>query len=515
MASTRGKRVSAVQPICAILLYLLAVSSWSPSALAQTASGGVIRVESNEVFVPVLVVDKKRVAEFQHMNREAYWKQVVAGDWHSIERLAVPGLSAKDFRLWEDGQQESVSGVAAQGQSDSPIIFDNLSGYRELLGPGGGTWAIPLLETVNQNEGPDLAGYDIAFIPAPSPDGSCHEVNVAVDRPDSLVLARTEYCNARRSAADPLKGTTLGSQLRADIQSNRPGKISIAATAIPLFTPGGTRVRIVVDYASQPEFESCTSKPAAIGILGVAYSDNGTRPISFSDEISRMYGDDLLGWRFWTRLAARKTNTPCPFRAPFRYETQVEIPPGNYRLQIGFRDGKKFGRADLEVTVPRQEGTGLSISGIALARRFRDIPMRPANSPTLLPQNYAPLVSEGVELTPTANTGFQKNSPFCFFFQIYEPLLLKQPQPKVEAQLRIVDANTGKVATQIKPINATPYAESGNPIIAIGRRIDISFLPIGSYRLEVQATDSAGESTPWRTADFTIEKWSPMWPTGR
>jgi hypothetical protein len=35
--------------------------------------------------------------------------------------------------------------------------------------------------------------------------------------------------------------------------------------------------------------------------------------------------------------------------------------------------------------------------------------------------------------------------------------------------------------------------------------MDISKLPKGSYRLDVQATDSAGKSTPWRTASFTVE----------
>ncbi len=531
MASTHAAKVTAVVQTWAILcpLSLAAVLLCaSTPAAAQTATGGALRVESKEVFVPVLVLDKKRVAEFQHMNRAAYWKQVLAADWRPVEQLAVPGLSAKNFRLWEDAQQASIDSVAIKGQSDSPIVFDNLGGYREFVGPGGGTWAIPWLETMNQSEGPDLEGYVIGFTPAPSPDGTCHALQVTVDRPDSLVFARTEYCNARRSAADPLKGTQLGRQLQADMQRNRPSKISIAAVAIPLFTSqGGMQVRFVLHYESEPEFGSCSSEPAAIGILGVVYSDNGTRILTFSDKSSRMYGDDLLGWRFLTRLAARMTNTPCPFRAPFRYEAQVELPAGNYRLQIGFMDGKNFGRSDLQITVPEPGGTGLSISGIAFARRLRDlhtqptessitlgdqnfnVPMRPANSPnppTLLPENYAPLVSKGVEVTPTANTRFERNSPFLFFFQIYQPLSPEQPRPKVEAQLRIVDTSTGKIVSQMKPVDATPYAESGNPIIAIARTITLRNLPSGSYRLEAQATDSLGESTPWRTANFTIEK---------
>jgi len=47
--------------------------------------------------------------------------------------------------------------------------------------------------------------------------------------------------------------------------------------------------------------------------------------------------------------------------------------------------------------------------------------------------------------------------------------------------------------------------KAGSPVIPIGRGIDINKLPNGSYRLDVQATDSAGKSTPWQAANFTVE----------
>jgi predicted phage tail protein len=42
-------------------------------------------------------------------------------------------------------------------------------------------------------------------------------------------------------------------------------------------------------------------------------------------------------------------------------------------------------------------------------------------------------------------------------------------------------------------------------MIPIGDELKVDQLPKGDYRLEVQATDSAGRSTPWRTANFTVE----------
>jgi predicted phage tail protein len=42
-------------------------------------------------------------------------------------------------------------------------------------------------------------------------------------------------------------------------------------------------------------------------------------------------------------------------------------------------------------------------------------------------------------------------------------------------------------------------------MIPIGDELPVSQLPKGNYRLEVRATDSAGRSTPWRTASFTLK----------
>ena len=490
-----------------VLSLLLCGVFWSALAPAwpQTGTGGAIRVESKEVLIPVIVLDKTRVTELQRMNRRVYWDQVLAGDLHLQQQLAVAGLSAKDFQVWEDGIQQSVETVASQTQNDSPIIRDNVGGYREFVGPGGGTWAIPLrgYGYFKVIELPDVAGYDIAFTPAPSPEGSCHKVKVTVNRPNSLIFARTNYCDPGRSAADPLRGTTLGRQLHSDLETNRPGDISIAAKAIPLFSNDGTPLlRVVLEYASGPESQPCSAKPPTVAILGLVYGEDGSVVAQFSDDVLRTYGHDVDAGLLWTPLLANLSNAPCPFYAPFRYETQIEIPAGIYQLRIGFRDGKKFGRANIEITLPNSDHDRLVISGIALSRRFRLHSMEPRDSPTTLPENHAPLVADGVEVTTTADTRFERGSAFCFFFQIYEPLLSVGPEPKVAAVMRIVDASTGKTVNTIKAIEAD--AHNGNPVVAVGRRIDINTLPSGSYRLEAQATDSTGASTPWRLVAFTL-----------
>lgn len=513
--------------ICLALVGALLCPSAPP--VAQTNTAGTIRVESKEVLVPVLVLDKQRVAELRHMKRSVFWRRIDRGDFHFLERLAVRGLSTNDFTVVQDGEKQKIESVTPEGQKQSPIITDNLGRYREFVGAGGGTWAIPLWEDSSAGKNifelPALSGYDVGYTPSSYSDGACYKIKLTVDRPDVLIFSRNEYCNASRNGADPLRGTTLGKQIESDLQKNRSNALTFDVAAIPLIaSDGAARVRIVLNYASNPVIEHCGSTPQSIAMLGKFVGNNARYILSFSDEAVRAGDIYLTVVAPVLRELMRFGNGPCLFMAPFRYETEVEIPPGEYRLQIGFLDGKKFGRGEVPLTVPNYGREQLSISGIALARRFRDlqmeppespstvaprtfreIPTKPTESPIALPQNYAPLISDGAEITPTANTRFEKKSPFCYFFQIYEPLWAKQPHPEVRALLRIVDAITRNVVRQVKPIDATSYAQPGNSLIPIGGRLDLSNLPTGAYELEAKATDSTGASTEWQSVGFTIQ----------
>jgi hypothetical protein len=92
------------------------------------------------------------------------------------------------------------------------------------------------------------------------------------------------------------------------------------------------------------------------------------------------------------------------------------------------------------------------------------------------------------------------------YFDIYEPLLEGQSPAAVQFQMRIVDLKTGDLLSDSQPISASPYTKAGSSIIPVGRGMDISKLPIGSYRLDVRAADSTGKSTAWRSANFTVEQ---------
>jgi hypothetical protein len=122
-----------------------------------------------------------------------------------------------------------------------------------------------------------------------------------------------------------------------------------------------------------------------------------------------------------------------------------------------------------------------------------------------LAPKYVPLVSKGIEVTPAGDTRWKTSEPLIPYFEVYEPLLVGAPATVVEAHLRIVEASTGAVKKDFAPVNAGPYERAGSSVIPITRQLPLDQLPKGAYRLEVQATDSAGRSTAWRAADFKVE----------
>jgi hypothetical protein len=227
------------------------------------------------------------------------------------------------------------------------------------------------------------------------------------------------------------------------------------------------------------------------------------------------YGDNTLALTF--RNAAGEItpdataiqaalNSSDPFWMPTRYETQIDVAPGEYTLQIVLSDGWNVGRAEMPLTVESSDGHQLTLSSIALCKRLRDahVAAEEATDANFAPQ-YTPLVSKGIEFAPAADARFQKGEPMFAYFEVYEPLLIKNPTTSVQIEMNVLDAGTGKVAGVLAPVSAAPYVQPGSSTLCIARTIPASHLPKGAYTLQVRATDSAGSSTPWRVANFSVD----------
>jgi len=145
---------------------------------------------------------------------------------------------------------------------------------------------------------------------------------------------------------------------------------------------------------------------------------------------------------------------------------------------------------------------------VVLCRRFRDVkdaPLQEDGAAVELAPELVPLVSKGVVFTPSGETHFKKGEPLVTYFEVYEPLLAKRPQTAVQVQLKITDVRSGKLKIDTGQRSAAPWMQLGKTVIPISEEVAIDKMPAGTYRLEVQATDSAGKSTAWRAADFAVE----------
>jgi len=387
-------------------------------------------------------------------------------------------------------------------------VHDNASQHLESSCTPKGIWA-----------GPDLSPqlklgstlwlvhvYLVSYVPPPSsPEGSCHQIKVKVDRRHATVYARDEYCKTKNALYDPVYGTKLGKKMEEYAGSPKGGGFPVSAQASALFgSPEANRVDVAVEFPSHAlkrEWRD-VKLDTTIAVLGLAYDKHKALAGSFSDIACHpsMLGDAYRG----------QIPLPHDVRKEFEYqvipggyETQMDLPPGDYDLKIVVTDGEKFGRAEVPLSVVSYDRENLAISGVVLCKRYQTA--ADALPATAHATQYVPLVSNGLEYTPAGDTGFQRSDRLMAYFEIYEPLLGGTEAVNVQFQMRVTDGKTGEVKAQTGWRPMPPGSLLGNPVIRVADEIAIEKLPLGAYRLEVQASDSAGKSTVWRVAPFTVE----------
>jgi hypothetical protein len=477
MDSAGAKRAKRNALICATWLCGTFVCALSPAVFAQGENMGPIRVESERVLVPVFVVDKNR-------------------------RLPdASDLTLKDFHLLEDGLEQSIQSLAVE-HTRIWEVHDNLGRHVEYSNTLGGKWSTADLSFTNFVGVFSSSFYVVSYQPPGSPVGSCHHIEVRLDRDNTLVYARSEYCNVENSASDPLDGTQFGKQLERGLSSGRGGEIHVAIQA-HAFYGDPARVYVTLDFPWETLERKWIngSLSATIGVLGMVFRKDGTLAARFSDQACCT--SDVPSFVLnETKLEAHPEFDVMLI--PNRYETQLGLPPGEYVLRVVLSDGRRFGRAEMPLSVESNDGKHLAVSAVAFSRQFHEVSAAPETA-ALFPAKYVPLVSKGLEVTPTGKTRFRSDEPLVAYFEIYEPQLAVRPPVPVEVHLRIVNSRNGKILTDLDPVKAEPDTESGGTAIPIVQFMPYGKLPKGGYRLEVQATDARGQRTAWRATDFTIE----------
>ena len=481
--SKPGSRVTLWSPLVRLgQIFVLTLILLSLPRIVFAQDVPEFRVESKQVLVPVSVLDG-------------------SGNEPS-------NLTEKDFHLFEDGKEQRIR--IALLRLDVRDFPDNLGGGIDLYSyystrarwtsEGG-------FVTVAQHL------YLLTYIPPPSPDGSCHKIEVKTSRHAWWAFATVkEYCNTHHSTYDAFNGTALDKKMEQYAAAGNTGSIFLTLGANFTYSgPNSARGDIILEFPAGLELANKNDEPDyGIQVLGFLYMKDGSVAARFSDRRECL----PVTWMDQHELTLKVETVLCKSASPYRYEVQVDVAPGEYEIRAVISDGKGFGFATMPLHIEKFNGKQLAISGIALCKRFHPFSNSTSKSETgsqglpaqevIFPTKIIPFVSKGIEFTPAADTHFRKTDPMAAYFEVYEPLLDRLLIPKVQVHVKIVDAKSGIVSDDFQPVDIAPYIEPGNSNIHVSRKIPLDKLPAGSYRLEVQAFDSAGESTVWRAAAFSV-----------
>ncbi len=462
-----------------------------------------------------------------------------------LENFPKPatGLTAKDFQVLDDGAQQNINYL---DEKDFQAV--DLTHQWVLDARRRGTWGTLSQDKIYVDF--PAAIYLIGYVPPALEAGECHKISASVEG-RIVGLSRKGYCNVTKEDAideHTRAGTALGTQMRAFANSTAKSSVGLSVRAFVFWSSGvlslvresspstgapvlpsessalvsgagalppppftyriqvhdskaPATVRVVTQFSlPNPHwsYEDCQKHPA-IHILGIVYKATG-------EEVQE-FGDTFFCYTLSSELA-KNLKHPKWWRwtVPSRFETQVELRPGDYQVRVVASDGKKnFGRAEIPLRVEPFDGKQLMISDIVSGGILRDASsiLRDAARIAPAPLVPTPLVSKNVEFFPGTDFGIPVFTPLSFYFEIYEPLLTAQT-PNVFFSLKITNLENGLPMMNTGPMSAANWVLPGNEVIPIGLKIATGRLPIGSYQLEVQASDSAGRQTAWRAAKFTV-----------
>jgi len=335
--------------------------------------------------------------------------------------------------------------------------------------------------------------YLLSYKPPDAPEGSCHTLKVKVDRGGSNVRSRSGYCKVR--PLDLLAGSATEKDLESRATGEMPGNVTASMRA-PYFysAPNVARVHLVIEVPSNAlQFEKVKGKQhSAINVLGIAYKPDGSVAARFSDTVNLDFDD--------------KKEQEAFQKAPFHYENQFEIAPGNYTLRIAFSSGNQsFGKLENPLTVLPFDGKEISLSSIALSNTMTKVSNLDTVLDSQLVEDRKPLVVRGVQISPSATNHFKKTDNAVAYIEVYDPLLAGEKPPQLGIEFRIIDKKTGDQKLDIGIMDTQDLIRPGNPVVPVGVKIPVATLSPGAYRVDLRAQDSAGNSTTFRVAEFELE----------
>ncbi len=334
--------------------------------------------------------------------------------------------------------------------------------------------------------------YVLSYQPSKPTEESCRKIRVKVDRGGAVVRARSEYCNI--DPRDPLAGTQAGRDLEARAAGQQAGNIAVLAQSPFFYTaPNTARIHIAAEVSTAGmNFVKQGGKfRAAMNVLGIAYTPEGTIGARFSDTVE---------FEFQSKKEAEQVT-----QRAYHYENDLDVPPGQYTLKLVFSsDRSRFGVLEAPVVIEPWDGEHFALSGVAISRESRNVSGgQPGDA--ILASDHMSMVSRGLQFIPTGSNRYRKTDPALLYVEVYEPLLRKPEPPKVLVQLVLLDRKSGTVKLDSGRLDMSNRVLPGNPVVPIGLKVPIDTLPPGPYSVVLKASDTAGNVSAIRHVEFEVE----------
>ena len=319
----RGNPAGAILLAVAALLYVAALASVaqtqdSPAASTQaTAPQRHLTVQANLVLVPVFVYDPGRMAQAPKEEMPCAREMVVR--FFKLTPLQpylpkdcdvteVPDLSAKDFRLFEDGVEQQIGSFEAAAWRT--VVRDNFGWHLQASATPRGIWSLSELSTLKKVPFVTTDFHILGYVPRDAKEG-CHRIRVEVNRPNLLVFGRDEYCGGQ-SPSDPLVGTGQGKELERILASDKRGKIPLSLQGAAFYT-GGDRslVDLCLRFSSNDLYRkwdviSFTLLTGRLSIRAEPSTSPGKRARQTSRPPSRDWSRQVAAGRWLSAIAAQE-----------------------------------------------------------------------------------------------------------------------------------------------------------------------------------------------------------------
>jgi hypothetical protein len=343
---------------------------------AQSAEMPTIRVETREVVLPLIVIKEEKDPKGLLLGPAG--ERVPVWIFRSEE---ITGLSPKSIHIFEDGAEQKIAHLSVEPLPDW-LVSDNVAQHLEYSRTPRGIWRGSDKKDIGVGSYPRLHTYLLTYVPPLSTSGVCHRVEIKVDRKHATIFAPEQYCNTKDPLSDPLNGTDLGNKLARHAKSLESDglPLNVRLTAFQN-SSGAYRVDLsagMTAHLLNRKWEENRLR-TSIAVLGLVYDKSDTLVLRFSDTACLSAGCVL--WYDGAVLPSKSSTSVPPIAEvqryvenlviPSSYETQLEVAPGDYRLELLLTDGEKFGRATASLKLEYFVKDSLAISGIALCKRYR------------------------------------------------------------------------------------------------------------------------------------------------